>query len=148
MVKSGGQFVDSQATVVGAWKGRYAWASAAQFLPQCSAATLIIKCAEYADGCRIERAAYWYPYCLDWGTGRGVEPTASWLVLAHLLALQAHVKSSLMGASLMLPISHGRFGMGTWQDHAQARAGAQPIFVGNVICGMQFAGITAAQEGS
>ncbi|KAF5836576.1 hypothetical protein DUNSADRAFT_5729 [Dunaliella salina] len=29
--------------------------------------------------------------------------------------MPAHVKSSLMGASLMLPISHGRFGMGTWQ---------------------------------
>ncbi|GFH14662.1 secondary thiamine-phosphate synthase enzyme, partial [Haematococcus lacustris] len=29
--------------------------------------------------------------------------------------MPAHVKSSLMGASLMLPVSKGRLGLGTWQ---------------------------------
>lgn len=29
--------------------------------------------------------------------------------------MPAHVKSSLMGCSLTIPISHGRFGCGTWQ---------------------------------
>ena len=29
--------------------------------------------------------------------------------------MPAHVKSSLMGASLDIPISHGRLALGTWQ---------------------------------
>ena len=30
---------------------------------------------EYADGCKILKGAYWYPFCLGGSTGRGVHPT-------------------------------------------------------------------------
>ena len=29
--------------------------------------------------------------------------------------MPAHIKASLLGSSLMLPIRHGQFGLGTWQ---------------------------------
>eukprot|EP00983_Pelagomonas_calceolata_P021702 680138-Pelagomonas_calceolata.AAC.1 len=44
--------------VVVAWKGRYAWASVAQFLLHNST----FHCTEYADGCRIEKGADCYPF--------------------------------------------------------------------------------------
>jgi len=32
----------------------------------------VLKLDEYADGCRIQRGAAWYPFCLGGSTGRGV----------------------------------------------------------------------------
>jgi hypothetical protein len=34
--------------------------------------TLVPDLDEYADGCRIQKGAEWYPFCLGGGTGRGV----------------------------------------------------------------------------
>jgi len=34
--------------------------------------TLISVLDEYVDGCRIQKGADWYPFCLGGGTGRGV----------------------------------------------------------------------------
>lgn len=39
--------------------------------------------------------------------------------------MPAHVKSSLLGASLTVPIAHGRMALGTWQ----VRGAAIPVLV-------------------
>ena len=46
--------------------------------------------------------------------------------------MPAHVKASMMGASVMIPISHGRLQLGTWQgiylcEHRNHASGRQVI---------------------
>lgn len=81
-----------------------------------------------------------------WGDGRSVfdkrQLRSPRRAALSLLRRPAHVKSSLMGATLTLPIQHGRLALGTWQvsggrcwrrwsarPPAAASQGAQPCML-------------------
>ena len=49
----------------------WAWAFVSQFLPLNSAA-LVSGLDVYADECRIQKGAEWYPFLSGGGTGRGI----------------------------------------------------------------------------